>query len=170
MGTALHHFVRQQGRTILSMLPVLRNRLGRCLCMPDRPLCFFPCFGQTQRCASAFLENLSDTSTKQDETNQPLLAPDKETNLYGKSSAANPSESIWNNIASHLENMLSTSEYTLPFQCSGNLSCLPVLGSIQSNTHNWAAAQSSMFLLKSADIICWKKHCAHYKGWEVQWG
>ena len=149
MGTVLYHFVCHQGRTILSMLPVLRNRLGRCLCMPDRPLCFFPCFGQTQRCASAFLENLLDTSTRQDETSQPLVGA-RQGNLFGKSSAANPSESIWNHITSHLKHMLSTSELSTlsPFQCSSNLSCLPVLGSIQSNTHNWAAAQSSMHALQ----------------------
>ena len=96
MGTVLHYFDCQQGLTILSKVPVLRNRLGRCLCMPDRPLCFFPCFGQTQRCASAFLENLSDTSTRQDETSQPLLVPDKETSLVNhlQQIRLNPSEII----------------------------------------------------------------------------
>ena len=79
---------------------------------------------------------------------KPAIVGARQGNLVGKSSAANPSESIINHITSHLKHMLSSeyvwAEYTLPFQGSSNLSCLPVLGSIQSNTHNWAAAQSSM--------------------------
>ena len=59
-------------------------------------------FWSTQRCASAFLENFSDTSTRQDETSQPLLVPDKETSLVNhlQQIRLNPSEiilpAIWN--------------------------------------------------------------------------
>ena len=59
-------------------------------------------FWSTQRCASAFLENLLDTSTRQDETSQPLLVPDKETSLVNhlQKIRLNPSEiilpAIWN--------------------------------------------------------------------------
>ena len=42
--------------------------------------------------------------------NQPAIVGARQGNLFGKSSAANPSESIWNHITSHLKHMLSTSE------------------------------------------------------------
>ena len=101
--------------------------------MPDRPLCFFPCFGQTQRCASEFLENLSDTSTRQDETSQPLVGA-RQGNLFGKSSAANPSESIWNHITSHLKHMLSTSELSTLSPFNAVAIYLVYLYLVQSNT------------------------------------
>ena len=110
MGTVLHHFVRKQGGTILSMLPVLRNRLGRCLCMPDRPLCFFPCFGQRNDAHQHFWKTYQTPQRDKMKPASHSIVGARQGNLFGKSSAANPSESIWNHITSHLKHMLSTSE------------------------------------------------------------
>ena len=68
--------------------------------------------------------------------NQPAIVGARQGNLFGKSSAANPSESIWNHIASHLKHMLSTSELSTLSPFNAVAISLVYLYLVQSNpTH-----------------------------------
>ena len=103
-------------------------------------------FWSTQRCASAFLENFSDTSTRQDETSQPLLVPDKETSLVNhlQQIRLNPSEiilpAIWNicwvrlswvhsPLSMQWQSILSTCAWFYPIQHT-QLGCSSIINEV----------------------------------------